>query len=166
MMTMQVRSTRFAVGLLLIALLLGGCGQSIASFGLESVPVDSASVTQTLRYVEGIKEGPLYEVGLTLPEDWVGNFVTSTAGNTVYYQFVDESGRRYPIFSIEALSEEQFWQQQGSYPAQRVSLRNTPDTFFVYHVLEDAFHSGLPKADFQALAEQVPGVMSSFDIVN
>ncbi len=91
-----------------------------------------------MSYTEGISEGPSYTIGLTLPDEWIDNFVAFDTVNVVYFDYVNEEGQRFPIFSIEALSAEQYWQQQGSYPAQRVSLRSTPDTYFVYHVLEEA----------------------------
>jgi hypothetical protein len=152
--------------LAILVFVLAGCGQSASSFGLEASPITATALTQSMRYIQGLNEGPSYTIGLTLPEDWVDSFVAFDTGNVVYFHYVNEEGQRFPIFTIEALSPEQFWQQQGSYPAQRVSLRTMPETYFVYHILEDAFHSGLPKAEFQVLAEQVPDVMTTFEVLN
>jgi len=143
----MVTNVRLIVSIMLLSgmlMLLAGCGRAFGSFEPVAEPVDDATVVRPIQYLEGLEDGPLYEVAITLPEEWVGRFVTRNNGNVIHFDYVTESERQAPIFSIEALSEAQFWEQIGSYPGQQTNIVNTPDTYFIYHLPIDSWYSGLP----------------------
>jgi hypothetical protein len=96
-----------------------------------------------------------------VPADWVGQFETVNEGNTLVFNYITENDRRAPIFFIEALSRPQYWEQIGSYPGQYTNLVNTFDTYIIYHLPIDAYYSGLPRVEFEALAEDVPDIVAS-----
>lgn len=164
----MVMNTRLFVPLVLamsMLMLVTGCGRSFSSVEPTLELVEDPTVVRPLQYQEGLEEGKLYAVEITLPEEWVGQFVTRNTGNVVHFDYVTESDYRAPIFSIEALSRAQFWEQQGSYPGQQTNILSTPDTYFVYHLPIDAWYSGLPEAEFEALAEIVPSLIATVDVM-
>jgi hypothetical protein len=148
----------------LLGVLLAGCGSSAGSFGLDVELVDETTVARSVRYVEGQEEGPVYQISLTVPEEWVGNFITRNTGNVLYFDYLNEDGHPAPLFAIEALSFGQFWKQTGPYAGEQVGLRNTVNTHFVYRMPIDAYYSGLPQETFLAISEQVPGIFTTFDV--
>lgn len=165
-MATQSRLTASITTLLCAALLLiTGCGQSSAAFGSGIDVVQDSSVARSIQYVDGRTEGPLYSFALNVPDEWMDQFVTRSAGNVVYFDYIGETEQPAPIFRIEALSESQFWEQQGSYPGQQFTVLSTAETYFIYYLPIDAFYSGLNKLKFEELAGQVPEVMSTFEIV-
>jgi hypothetical protein len=151
--------------ILLLALLaliftgLTGCGG--AFIGNETMSVDSESVTAQLQFADGAKVGPLYNVAVTVPADWVGHFETRNLGNKIYFEYATDNGGA-EIFFIEALSPSQYWAQSGSHPGSYVNIVNRGDTYFVYHLPIDAYYSGLPEEEFLSFSEAVPGIVASF----
>lgn len=169
-MVNQLRSicSRWALCLatLLCAALLAGCAQTVGSFGSEITAVSDTVVPRSLQYIDGLDAGPQYSFTITVPEGWTERYVTRDTGNILYFEYETETGRRAPIFRIEALSRPQFWQQQGSYPGQHGTLQSTRDTYFLYYVPIDAVYSGLPAEEFEALAAEVPDVMTTFEVTD
>lgn len=149
------------LGLLLLTLV--GCGRAYSVSAEDVAPVDSAEVTRTLQFLDGLEEGPQYTVSLTVPDAWVGNFQTRTAGNVLYFDYTREDDLAAPIFSIEALSPAQYWQASGSYPAYQTNLVNKGDTFFVYTLPIDDYYSGLAEEALKDLSIRVPAVVRTFD---
>lgn len=157
------------IGMLLLALV--GCRQhSFGGFGNESIRLDDTVLTRSLQYLDNDEEGPMYTLSFTVPEAWVGEFVTINTGNQISFEYIvqeeneDENLRelRAPIFTVDALSNAQYWEQIGSYPGIYKNILNTADTYFIYQLPIDSFYSGLSDEDFEAFAEQVPGVIASF----
>lgn len=157
----MVTTSRFTVCLIIAALAftLAGC----AGTNVNAVaPVDNQTFATQLQFIDGIKVGPLYNTTVNVPQEWVGRFRVRSLGNKLYFDYITESGSSAPIFFIEALSKSQFWQQNGAHPDSYVNIINRGDTFFIYYLPIDVYYSGLPKQEFTALAEAVPGVISSF----
>ncbi len=150
--------TFLTIGTALI--ILTGCGGVAVDEPIQ--PVDSATVAAQLQYVDGPKIGPIYDTSVTVPSDWVGQFVTRSEGNTLHFDYVTSSGTQAPIFFIEALSPIQYWKQSGAHPGSYVNIVNQGDTFFIYYLPIDSFHSGLSDEEFMALSEAVPDIVSSF----
>lgn len=153
---------------IIIALLAAGCTQY--TFGGDDNKVeaiDDTVITRELRYLDNNTRGPVYEVVLEVPEEWVGSFETRTRGNSLVFNYFtdddDETGS--PIFFIDALSNAQYWEQIGSFPTQYKNIANTADTYFIYNLPLDDFYSGLPEDEFDDLADAVPAIIESIQVV-
>jgi hypothetical protein len=160
-----MKQSRFVV-LALILGLLAGCGRAFGGFEPQTQSVTTKEIVLPVQYLEGLQAGPLYQVTITLPDDWVGKFATSNNGNIVSFNFNEKADRAQrapaPIFSISALSERQYWKQIGGYPGSYKSILSTGDTYFIYYLPIDPYYSGLAPEAYSALAQQVPGVITSF----
>lgn len=154
------KSRVFLLGLLAVMVIgLAGCGGSF--LGNETAPIDSETVTAQLQFADGAEVGPLYNVEVMVPADWVGQFETRNVGNKLYFEYATESGGA-EIFFIEALSVDQYWKQSGAHPGSYVNIVNRGDTFFIYHLPIDAYYSGLSEEEFLGFSEAVPGIVDSF----
>lgn len=162
-------SLSFRIILLGIAIVaLVGCNQYSFGSGESSVEsVDQSTVVRELQYFDNNTEGPLYEVSLTVPDGWVGEFEILDRGNSLVFRYLKDEDTKTgaPIFYLEALSNAQYWEQIGSYPGQYVNIANTADTYFIYHLPIDPFYSGLDEDEYEELADQVPDVIGSFEAV-
>lgn len=174
--------TRF-LGLTLLALAmlaLTGCTQY--AFGgnqSEVETIDGTTITRTLQYLDDNTAGPLYELTFTVPDGWVDEFQTLNRGNSLVFRYItededdadadDDDEDREPagslIFTIDALSNAQYWEQIGSYPGQYKNITNTADTYFIYNLPIDAYYSGLADEEFDELAADVPAVIQSVEWV-
>jgi hypothetical protein len=159
-MAIQLRVVVLSIALLLLT----GCMGTFGSFEPQTLPVTESTIVLPVRFLDGDKIGPEYQVSLTVPEEWVGQFVTNNNGNVVNLDFTETPGGQAPIFSISALSERQYWEQVGGYPGTYRNVLSTGDTFFVYHLPRDAYHSGLDAETYTAFAEEVPGIMTTFAV--
>lgn len=152
---------RFIILVTMVLLVaLTGCAGTVVENPIT--PVDSETVTVKLHYIDGPEVGPPYDVSVTVPSDWVGQFNIRNVGNSIYFDYLRETGTDAEIFFIEALSEQQFWEQDGSFPGNYTNIVNRGDTYFIYHLPIDAYYSGLPDEEFMAFSEAVPGVIASF----
>lgn len=158
-------SGKFRVFLLVISALvvfaLTGCGGAFIEN--ETMPVSAETVAVEMQYVDGAEVGPLYNVEVAVPADWVGNFETRNLGNRLYFEYIPDSGEPTEIFFIEALSSSQYWEQNGAHPGSYTNIVNRGDTFFIYYLPIDAYYSGLPEAEFASFAEAVPNIVASFN---
>lgn len=146
-----------------LSLALSSCaGGAFGGFPPQSLPIDEADVTRTVRYFDEGSLGPVYEISFTVPDAWVDSFETEQTGSIIAFNFVTPEGRRARLFTIEALSQQQFWEQNGSYPTQFTNILNTWDTYFIYNVPLDAFYSGLSDELYDELTAAIPGVIESF----
>jgi hypothetical protein len=154
---------RFALLFLgFVTLALAGCGsRAFGNLRLQTESIDAADVARTIQFVESSRLGPQYELSFTVPSGWVGQFQTRNRGNSLAVEFVSETGRVSPIFTIDALSNAQYWEQVGSFPGDFNAVLNTADTYFVYHLPQFSFYSGLPAAQYQSFADAVPAVIAS-----
>lgn len=162
MITTKSRLIRLGLLATVLLLLLAGCGRSFSSLEPVSAPVTDTVVAGTMQYLVRLDEGPLYNFTLNVPAEWVGKVNTRNSGNVVYFEYLNEGSSAIPLFSIEALSEEQLWKQEGGYPAYRSSILNTVDTYFVYHLPIDAYYSGVTEERYAELVAGVPELMPSF----
>lgn len=154
---------RFVILSLVLALMVAGCaGGAFGSFRPDESLVEDTNFTQTMQWFRNGTLGPMYEIALELPEEWVENFTVTTTPSRVEFNFINERGDESPIFTIEALNDEQYWSQNGSYPQEYVNVKNTRDTFFIYNVPRIAFYSGLSQEEFESLAMLVPDIMTTF----
>jgi hypothetical protein len=146
---------------LALVLLLTACA---GPFGQSPVTetISNATVSVPMNFVEARRVGPVYDVSVTVPGDWVNQFTVRNEGNIIQFNYKDSSGLERFVFSIEALSDRQYWQQSGSYPGSQVNIVNLGDTYFVYHLPIDTFYSGLGAEEFQAFAAVVPEIVASF----
>jgi hypothetical protein len=156
-------SMRTLGAMVVVLILLTGCGVTAGSFAFAVEPVDAAVVARTVYSIDGLEEGTAYQISLTVPDEWVGKFVTRNVGNIVYFDYVVAEGQTAPIFSVEALSFAQYW-KTGAYPGEQTFIRSLLDTYIVYRMPIDAYYSGLPVDTFEAIAAQVPGVMTSLSV--
>lgn len=155
--------SRFVLFLVLASvLLLTACA---GPFGKNAVTQDvtAPTISVPMNFVEARQTGPVYDVSVTVPGDWVNQFSVRNVGNMVQFLYNDNGRERF-VFSIEALSDKQYWQASGSYPASQVNIINLGDTYFVYHLPIDTFYSGLPAEQFQAFAAAVPEIVASFTV--
>lgn len=150
---------RYLCVVILMLAFAAGCA-NVAS-PPEVSAVQSAEVTSQLQFHDRLDRGPAYNVTVTVPDSWVGNFEVRNVGNVVYFDYTG-GDRSAEIFSIEALSPAQYWKASGSQPNSHTNLKNLGDTYFVYHLPIDAFYSGLPDAEFDELAAAVANVVVSF----
>lgn len=157
-MSMKSRFVLFVV--LVAALVLTGCAGGFG--GNEVTAVTAASVSATLQYVDGGKQGPAYNMTVTVPDDWVGVFDVQNTGNTLMFHYTKDVAEPALVFSIEALSPTQYWKASGSYPASQTNIVNAGDTYFVYHLPIDTFYSGLSAEQLATLSAAVPGIVASF----
>lgn len=148
--------------LLMIMLVAAGCARAVSVVSPNVNAVDATDVTATLQYLERLDEGPAYNVSLTVPDSWVGRFETRNIGNVLYFDYLNDNGTKAQLFSVEALSEAQYWKMSGAYPNSHTNLVNRGDTLFVYHLPIDAYYSGLDEATFDMLSADVPAIVASF----
>lgn len=160
-MSSKSRVVLFTV-LVVVLVMVTGCAG--AFLGLEVSEVDDTAVTIPMQYLQGPEEGPLYNVSLNVPSDWVGNFRVRSVGNVAYFEYTGASGEPAFIFSIDALSDEQYWKQSGSYPGSYQNIVNQGETYFIYHLPIDVYYSGLSETDFAAFTAEVPTVIESFQV--
>lgn len=151
----------------LLTLVLAGCGtaRTFGDFGLTIENIDSNEVVRTVRYLDGDEAGPDYEVSFMVPDTWVGNFETRMDGNSIAFDFIFEDNRRASIFFIDALSEAQYWAQIGSYPGLYENLYSDNNTFFVYHLPDDSYYSGLSADEYERLRAEASNVAVSLEAV-
>lgn len=128
----------------------------------ETTAVSAETVAVQLQYVDGAEVGPLYDVQVAVPAEWVGKFETRNVGNRLYFDYVGDSGDAAEIFFIEALSTSQYWDQNGAHPSSYTNIVNRGNTYFIYYLPIDAYYSGLSDEDFATLAEAVPAIVASF----
>jgi len=160
---MATRKHIILLSFVLVFVLVGCAGGSFSYLAGEALPVDDALVVRQLRYSDEGNLGPEYQVSITVPDEWIGAFETTNIDNRLVFHYITESGRKAPIFTIEALSIQQFWEQNGSYPSDFLNLALNSDTAFVYNVQEEFTYSGLPSEQYYAFAEMVPDVLTSFE---
>jgi len=169
---------RFTI-LSVILFAVSGCGyRAFTEPELAYEAVDTAEVVRTIQYLDGLSEGPMYTISVTVPDEWVGNFETRNLGGAAYsFEFMEEleidedeedvdpedTFRYAPIFTVEALSRPQYWEQIGSYPQQYVNVKFTADTYFIYSILPDAYYSGLPDDEYDEFVAAIPEIMASFN---
>lgn len=160
-MRIQSRSISVMLVLSLVLVLLAGCGRAYSAVAPVVAVATEATVVSTVQYFDGLTEGPLYQVTVTLPDSLVGKIATRNIGNIVYFDYAEGNA---PLFSIQALSRAQFW-KQGAYPGEFTNVATTKDTYFVHYQPIDAFYSGLPKETFAALSAEVPNILNTIAVV-
>lgn len=155
------KEARFLLVAILVAvsLMLTACAEGLTT--RDTTAIDSSSVSATMQYLDKTDAGPAYDVAMEVPSDWVNNFRARNLGNVLYFDYTG-AGRTSTIFSVEALSMEQYWQQSGGYPGSYVNIVNRGDTYFIYHLPIDAYSTGLTQDEFDAFAAQVPEIIASF----
>lgn len=154
---------RIIVMAVVLAMSLASCaGGAFGGFPQSPMDITETNVVRTIRYFDEGTLGPQYEVSFTVPESWVGSFETSQSGSVMAFDLIAENGRRSRIFQIDALSRQQFWEQNGSYPTQYSNILNTWDTYFIYYVPIEAFYSGLSQAEYDAITAEIPNIIDSF----
>lgn len=160
MTTLHRRTALLAVALL--ALFAAGCASSSIQ---ETLLIEDTTITRAVQYFEnaGTTEGPIYEITVDVPADWIGDFRTKTNANRITFEYIVSETNHIPIFYIEALSDVQYWEQIGSYPGVHVNLSNELDTYFVYSLPLNRSISGLTEEEYDALIAQVPEVVATFD---
>lgn len=156
--------SRFIAVLVIAAIFIVLTGCAGVSVSNPEASVDSPTVAAQLQYVDGVKVGPLYNMSVTVPDTWVNQFKVRSVGNSLYFDYITPSGAAAPVFFIEALSSSQFWEQNGSLPGSYRSIVNQGETYFIYHLPRDSYYSGLSTEEFTALAETVPGIISTFTV--
>lgn len=166
----MIPQSRFIQSILILTLLgLVGCSGGVGGL-VEISPVDDTTLVREIQYLDDQREGPMYNITLDIPEEWVGQFETATQDNRITFDFIVEDdrnndgepdGTRATIFSIEALSIDQYWNQIGSYPGDYHNLLFTADTYFIYYLPQFAYYSGLSDEDFEVFKELVPSVAQS-----
>lgn len=140
--------------------LLTSCGGAYVKN--ETTAVSAETVALQMQYVDGAEVGPLYDVEVAVPADWVGKFETRNVGNQVYFDYITDSGETAEIFYVEALSTSQYWQQNGAHPGSYTNIVNRGNTYFIYYLPIDVYYSGLSATEFATFAEAVPGIVASF----
>lgn len=140
---------------------LAACG---GGFPVVSEPVEGAAVARTMQYGQAVKQGPEYNVVLELPEEWAGQLVTHNSGNILKFDYINDSGRQTPLFALEALSEEQYWQQIGGYPGQVRTLRNLGETIFIASIPRDTFYSGVDEETYAGMVESITEALTTISI--
>lgn len=161
----MVKKLRIIFFSLMLLVLLVSCAPGAGTFGgfdIQAEPVLSEVVTRPIQYYDEGELGPLHAFSVLVPEEWVGEFDTTFDRNQVTFNFLRPNGIRAPIFSIQALSYAQFWEQNGSYPSQFENLGVSGNTYFIYNLPIDAYYSGLPDEEFDLLSAVVPEVLVSF----
>lgn len=148
-------------GMSLVLLSLIGCGGSFIEN--EISPIVAETVSVQMQYLDGAELGPLYDVEVMVPADWVNQFETRNVGNKLYFTYLADDGVPAEIFYIEALSVSQYWDQNGPHPGSYTNIVNRGDTFFIYYLPIDSYYSGLDKTQFTVFAEKVPAIVASFN---
>lgn len=148
--------------LLAVWVMVTGCAGGF--LGLNVAEIQNTAVVIPMQYLQGPEQGPLYNVTVNVPEEWVGQFQTRNVGNVVYFEYVGQNSEPALIFTIDALSDEQYWKQSGSYPGSYQNIINQGDTYFIYHLPIDTYYSGLSETELTALTAVVPDVIASFDV--
>lgn len=157
---MAIKRLRLLLLATLLAAVLVGCGAVEA----EVSAITDTLVSGTVGYLQGLEEGPDYTFSMTVPDDWVEQFETANTGSRVSFNYVgSDGGTGVPILIMEALSPEQYWEQNGSYPGIYINLANELDTYFVYYIPTYFAIEGLVEEDYQELVDAIPSIVSTFD---
>ncbi|MEM9953273.1 MAG: hypothetical protein AAF846_16830 [Chloroflexota bacterium] len=160
--------TRILVLAITLMMILSACaGGAFGGIGSVTEAIDSQDVVRELQWFERGELGQLYEVSLTVPEDWVDTFQTVNNGAVLTFNRLDDNGNAFPVFSIHTLSFDQQWEQGGSYPGDYRNIYNDPETmtYFYFHAPAEAFYSRLTSDDYDALLAVVADVMTTFEAV-
>lgn len=160
---------------LMVLIALAGCGSRIGgSFELAVETIDEGEAVRMLQYRDGKAEGPMYELTFAVPDDLVGQLETRIEGNIIDFDVildiedtrVEDGFRRAPLFTVFALSNQQYWQQIGSYPGTYINIKNVGDTYFVYSVPPFEFYSGLSEEDYDAFSDDILAIVQSMQIAS
>jgi hypothetical protein len=165
---MAARYRMFIVGVVVV--LLAACTGVRDIRETEVTPIEDTTLVREMAFRDtGIGPdtsdggyGPTYLVSFSVPQAWLGVVEVRNEVNTLVFEVVIDEFTRAPIFTVEALSEAQYWEQIGSYPGQYDNLKNSADTYFIYNLPIDAYYSGLPEEEFEEFASAVPGIVRSF----
>jgi hypothetical protein len=130
----------------------------------EVATIDSPTVSANLKYVEGANIGPAYDMSVTVPDSWVNNLEVQNVGNKLYFNLIQDVGASTQLFFIEALSENQYWDQAGAHPGSYVPIINQGDTYFIYHLPIDEYYSRLSAEELAAYSAAIPEVIASFAV--
>lgn len=160
-MSNKLRVVLVTVSLVMLLLVTGCAGGFL---GLDVAEVDDTAVTVPMQYLQGPEEGPMYNVSLNVPSDWVGSFRIRNVGNVAYFEYTGDTAQPALVFTIDALSNEQYWAQSGSYPGSYQNIINQDDTYFIYHLPIDTYYSGLSESQLATLSAEVPAVIESFEV--
>ena len=152
------------IGFVLLMSLSGCAGGAFGGFIPRTEGIADQVVVRELGYFDQGQFGPTYSFAITIPEEWVGSFSTTSNGSVLTFNYVTPSGRTAPIFTIHALSRGQFWEQNGNEPTQYTNLKATPDTYFIYNLPIDSFYSVLSAEEYDIIAAQFPGILASIEI--
>jgi hypothetical protein len=151
---------RYTIPLIaLLTVVLAGCG----TFTAVSEIIEDEVVTRSLQYFSEGEMGPVYDVSVTVPSNWVGRFQTDTTPNKITFLHVSENGAETPVFYIEALSQMQYWEQNGSYPGVFYNIGNRIDTYFIYYMSINSNASGLTTEQYEAFAAEVSAIAATFE---
>lgn len=153
---MKVRTLLVAV----VALLLIGCSATLSKN--ESSTIDSSDFSTTLQFFDRFENGPVYDVSMTLPEEWVGEYLLRNQGNAIFFDRIDQFNQQTQILSIEALSPGQYWEMSGSYPNSHTNIVNKGDTYFVYTMPIDSYYTGMSEEEMAEFAARLPTLLESF----
>jgi hypothetical protein len=158
---MAIQYRIILLGLVLLALV--GCrSRAFGNDGLVIEPVTENEVVRSIRYFDEEDTGPEYTISVSLPDSWVGQVETRNEGNSIAFEYLTENRGRVPVFYIEALSNDQYWEQIGSYPGSYTNIGVTYDTYFITYSPSDSYFSGLSDEDFTALTDEVPLIIATF----
>ncbi|MGF1507656.1 MAG: hypothetical protein ACFB51_21390 [Anaerolineae bacterium] len=152
------------LALSIILLLLAGCAQEEMTIIPDAVVgVNTQTITWPMQYFDNQEPGPIYDISLTVPEEWVDAFIIQASPNQLVFEYIVDEDITARIFYVEALSEEQYWAQIGSYPGLIRNIRHTGDTYFIYYVPIYSFYAGLPEEEYEVFTQEVPSIIRSFD---
>lgn len=130
----------------------------------ETFPVDGTTVTFQLAYDDGLTVGTPYEVTMTVPQSWVGNFTVRNLGNTAYFEYAATGGSSQ-VFSITALSPNQYWKQTGSYPGSFTTVRNMRgETYIVYYQPIDTYYSGVSAEQLATFTAEIQAAIATVQV--
>lgn len=162
---MLTRTRILALSITLMMVLSACAGGAFGGINSETEAIDSQEIVREVQYFERGEFGQLYEVSLTVPEDWVDTYETVNNGAVITFNRIDEDDFTFPVFSIHTLSFEQQWEQGGSYPGDFPSIYSDPltNTYFVYYAPRESFYSRLSDAEYDALLDVVADVMTTFE---
>jgi hypothetical protein len=144
----------------IVGLLLFACSSTLSKNEREAI--NSTELNTTLQFFDRFDDGPVYDVSMTLPADWVGEYELRNQGNAIYFDRVDQFNQQTQVLSIEALSADQYWKMSGSYPNSHTNIVNKGDTYFVYYLPIDSYYTGMSEEEMAAFSASVPALIDSF----
>ncbi len=108
------------------------------------------------------QSGQTVEYQLLIPQNWIGKYEIREKGNIIFFDYNVNPDLKETLFSITALSENQ-WQEAQKGPHGE-KLLSREGIVFVYNIALANPYTGNQADEFQQMAGQIKDIVGSFKV--